>query len=93
MRVVFFSYGTRGDTQPQVAMAEGLKQRGFDVRVAAPENHQRFVEKAGLEFAPLFGNSQDILESEEGQRWLRTGNGGRRTVRGISGHDLRRQPA
>jgi sterol 3beta-glucosyltransferase len=74
MRIVFFSYGTRGDTQPQVAMAEGLKQRGFDVRVAAPENHQRFVEKAGLEFAPLFGNSQDILESEEGQRWLRTGN-------------------
>ena len=74
MRIVFFSYGTRGDTQPQVAMAQGLKERGFDVRVAAPENHQRFVEKAGIEFAPLFGNSQDILESEEGQRWLRTGN-------------------
>jgi sterol 3beta-glucosyltransferase len=74
MRIVFFSYGTRGDTQPQVAMAQGLKERGFDVRVAAPENHQRFVEKAGLEFAPLFGNSQDILESEMGQRWLRTGN-------------------
>jgi sterol 3beta-glucosyltransferase len=74
MRIVFFSYGTRGDTQPQVAMAEGLKERGFDVRVAAPENHKRFVEKAGLEFAPLFGNSQDILESESGQRWLRTGN-------------------
>ncbi len=74
MRIVFFSYGTRGDTQPQVAMAQGLKERGFEVRVAAPENHRHFVEKTGIEYAPLFGNSQDILESEEGQRWLRTGN-------------------
>ncbi len=74
MRIVFFSYGTRGDTQPQVALATGLKDRGFEVRIAAPENHKAFVEKAGLEFAPLFGNSQDILESEMGQRWLRTGN-------------------
>ncbi len=74
MRIVFFSYGTRGDTQPQVALATGLKERGFDVRVAAPKNHQAFVEKAGIEYAPLFGNSQEILESETGQRWLRTGN-------------------
>ncbi len=74
MRIVFFSYGTRGDTQPQVALATGLKERGFDVRVAAPENHRAFVEKAGIDFAPLFGNSQEILESEAGQRWLRTGN-------------------
>jgi sterol 3beta-glucosyltransferase len=74
MRIVFFSYGTRGDTQPQVALATGLKERGFDVRVAAPENHRTFVQKAGIDYAPLHGNSQDILESEMGQRWLRTGN-------------------
>lgn len=74
MRIVFFSYGTRGDAQPQVALAAGLRERGFDARVAAPENLRGFVERAGVEYAPLHGNSQAILESEEGQRWLRSGN-------------------
>jgi sterol 3beta-glucosyltransferase len=74
MRVVFFSYGTRGDAQPQVAMAAGLVERGFEACVAAPENLRGFVERAGIEYAPLYGNSQQILESEEGRRWLRSGN-------------------
>ena len=38
------------------------------VRVAAPENLRSFVEASGIEYAPLFGNSQQILESEEGRR-------------------------
>ncbi|XWV17885.1 MAG: glycosyltransferase family 1 protein [Gemmatimonas sp.] len=74
MRIVFFSYGTRGDAQPQVALASGLVARGIEARVAAPENLRSFVERAGVEYAPLHGNSQTILESEEGQRWLRSGN-------------------
>ena len=74
MRIVFFSYGTRGDAQPQVALAAGLVARGIEARVAAPENLRSFVERAGVEYAPLYGNSQTILESEEGQRWLRSGN-------------------
>jgi sterol 3beta-glucosyltransferase len=74
MRFVFFSYGTRGDAQPQVALAAGLVERGFAARVAAPENLRGFVERAGVEYAPLHGNSQAILESEEGRRWLRSGN-------------------
>jgi len=74
MRVVFFSYGTRGDAQPQVALAAGLQERGFETRVAAPENLRGFVERSGVAYAPLHGNSQAILESPEGQRWLRSGN-------------------
>lgn len=74
MRVVFYSYGTRGDAQPQVALAAGLALHGIDVRVAAPENLRSFVERAGVEYAPLHGNSQEIMESESGQKWLRSGN-------------------
>jgi sterol 3beta-glucosyltransferase len=74
MRVVFFSYGTRGDAQPQVAMAANLEQHGFRTRIAAPENLRDFIEQAGIEYAPLFGSSQEILESENGQRWLESGN-------------------
>jgi sterol 3beta-glucosyltransferase len=74
MRVVFYSYGTRGDAQPQVVLASELRDRGYQVRVAAPENLRRFVEQAGVEYAPLHGNSQEILESEEGKKWLSSGN-------------------
>jgi sterol 3beta-glucosyltransferase len=74
MRIVFFSYGTRGDVQPQVALAAGLVERGIQARIAAPENLRSFVEKAGIEYAPLHGNSQEIMESESGQRWLRSGD-------------------
>lgn len=74
MRILFLSYGTRGDAQPQVVLADALKERGYQVRVAAPENLRGFIEKAGLDYAPLHGNSQEILESEEGRRWLSSGN-------------------
>lgn len=74
LRVVFFSYGTRGDVQPQVALAAGLEQHGFETRIAAPENLRGFVERAGIDYAPLFGSSQEILESESGKRWLESGN-------------------
>lgn len=74
MRVVFYSYGTRGDAQPQVVLATGLRDRGYQVRVAAPENLRAFVEAAGVEYAPLFGSSQEIMESEVGRRWLSSGD-------------------
>ncbi|MCA3447455.1 MAG: glycosyltransferase family 1 protein [Rhodobacter sp.] len=74
MRVVFFSYGTRGDAQPQVALAAGLEQHGFTTRITAPENLRSFVERAGIDYAPLHGNSQEILESDSGKRWLESGN-------------------
>ncbi len=74
MRIAFLSYGTRGDAQPQVVLASALSARGYRVRVAAPENLRRLVEDAGIEYAPLFGNSQEILESEAGRRWLSSGN-------------------
>lgn len=74
MRVVFYSYGTRGDAQPPVVLASALRDRGYAVRVAAPENLRSFVERAGVEYAPLFGNSQEILESEDGRKMLASGN-------------------
>lgn len=69
-----FSYGTRGDVQPQLALAEALTAAGHAVRVGAPVNLRSFVERAGFEYAPLTGDSQEVLESEEGRRWLSSGD-------------------
>lgn len=55
-------------------MAAGLELQGFKTRIAAPDNLRGFVERAGIDYAPLHGNSQQILESDSGRRWLESGN-------------------
>lgn len=74
MRITLIAYGTRGDVQPICGIGLALAARGHSVRVAAPRNHVSFVERCALEAAPLAGDSDEILLSPEGQRWLATGN-------------------
>ena len=51
MKVVLAPYGTRGDVQPMVALGQGLRARGHDVVLAAPENFESWVRASGLTFA------------------------------------------
>ncbi|MEV6158693.1 glycosyltransferase [Nonomuraea sp. NPDC052129] len=76
MRVAVLALGSRGDTQPCVALAQGLAARGHEATLVAPERfgHLATSERlAGLRFAPLGVDPVAIVESEEGQAWLRSG--------------------
>ncbi|MEU7833914.1 glycosyltransferase [Nonomuraea sp. NPDC049129] len=76
MKVAVLALGSRGDTQPCVALAQGLAARGHEATLVAPERFgqlaisERF---AGLRFVPLGVDPVAIVESEEGQAWLRSG--------------------
>ena len=48
--------GTRGDTQPYIALGLALKKAGQAVRIAAFENYETFVKSYGLEFFPIKGD-------------------------------------
>jgi sterol 3beta-glucosyltransferase len=74
MNIGIFTYGTRGDVQPYVALALGLMQRGHQVRLAAPSDFKEFVEGFGVLFEPLYGQAEAIMNSPEGQRVLKTEN-------------------
>lgn len=74
MNITLLSYGTRGDTQPFVALASALQTQGHDVLVAAPINDEAFVRRCGVGYAPLKGDIQAIFASEDGRRWLSSGN-------------------
>ncbi|WP_158288523.1 glycosyltransferase [Mucilaginibacter psychrotolerans] len=74
MHYAICTYGTRGDVQPYIALALGLMHRGNQVTVLAPENFKDFVEGYSVHFYPLHGDAEAILQSEEGQRVLKTGN-------------------
>lgn len=74
MKIGIFTYGTRGDVQPYIALALGLMQNGHDVILAAPENFKELVEGFDVSFHPLYGDAEKIMNLPEGQKVLKTEN-------------------
>lgn len=74
MNIGIFTYGTRGDVQPYIALALGLMNNGHQVTLAAPENFKDFVEGFGVSFQPLYGDAEAMMNSPEGQSVLQTEN-------------------
>lgn len=74
MNIGIFTYGTRGDLQPYVALALGLMNNGHTVTIAATEDFKNFVEGFGVTFEPLWGNAETMMNSQEGQSILQTEN-------------------
>jgi sterol 3beta-glucosyltransferase len=69
-----YTYGTRGDVQPYIALALALMEKGQSVVLSAPGDFKDFVEGFGVPFFPLYGNAEAIMNSPEGQRILKTEN-------------------
>lgn len=74
MKIGIFTYGTRGDVQPYVALALGLMERGHEVLLAAPSNFKDFIESYGINFHPLYGDAEAMMNSKEGQKVLSAEN-------------------
>ena len=74
MNIGIFTYGTRGDLQPYVALALGLMNKGHKVTLSATEDFKDFVEGFGVSFQPLWGNAETMMNSTEGQDILQTEN-------------------
>lgn len=72
MKIGIYTYGTRGDVQPYIALALGLMERGHEVVLAAPSDFQPFVEGFGITFHALYGNAEAMMNSPEGQMVLKT---------------------
>jgi sterol 3beta-glucosyltransferase len=69
-QITILTVGSRGDVQPYCALALGLKQAGFQVRIATNRNFAAFVTDLEIDFAPIAGNYKDLLNSPKGQNLL-----------------------
>jgi UDP:flavonoid glycosyltransferase YjiC (YdhE family) len=58
--------GSRGDVQPQAALAQGLQAAGWRVRFATHRCFQPLVEAAGLDYYKLSGDSQGFFSGAAG---------------------------
>ena len=53
--IVITTFGTLGDLNPYIALAQGLKERGHRATIAVSEFHRELIESAGIE-ASMEGN-------------------------------------
>ncbi|MDV2685559.1 glycosyltransferase [Alkalihalophilus lindianensis] len=63
MLITMLASGTRGDTQPYIALGIELKKLGLDVRISASESYRELVESYGFDYAPIRGDVTKIIES------------------------------
>lgn len=74
MRIVIIATGSRGDVQPYIALGKGLKTAGHTVRFVTFQNFEALVNSHGLEFWPIQGDVQDIVQGEAMRERVEGGN-------------------
>ncbi|MBU8537829.1 glycosyltransferase [Falsiroseomonas tokyonensis] len=65
--IVLQTLGTRGDVQPFLALACGLRDAGLPVRLATAPRFQAAIEAEGLAFAPLPGDLLELIDTPQGR--------------------------
>jgi sterol 3beta-glucosyltransferase len=60
MRILLMTYGTRGDVEPFLALAEGFVRVGHSARLAAPAAYAALAAKSGVEYVPLPGDPERL---------------------------------
>jgi len=62
LKITIMSIGSRGDVQPFVALGQGLMRAGHEVKLASNSTFEGMITGAGLGFALISGNPQQLIE-------------------------------
>lgn len=65
-RILVAGHGSRGDIQPLLALALGLKEAGHDVEMAAPPDFCTWIVEQGLLAHPVGHNMRELIETQGG---------------------------
>jgi sterol 3beta-glucosyltransferase len=74
MRIGLVTKGSRGDIQPFIALAIGLKNNGHQVTIVTFKNFQKHVSDYGIEFFPLSMDIEKEAYTDDVLEVLRKGN-------------------
>ncbi len=74
MKITILTSGSRGDTQPYIALGLALKQAGHSVQVAAFENYESFVRSFGLDYFKVRGDVAAVASGESGKNAAKVDN-------------------
>lgn len=79
--ITLLTSGTRGDVLPYIALGEGLRDEGYNVRIAAPIGFVNLVQASRLTFAPFEGNPSDLMIEQGDQTPFTMGSTFIRSIR------------
>lgn len=68
MRFSIHTLGTRGDTQPYLALSRGLRAHGHEVLIVAPAQFAEMAAAEAVAFAPLPAEVLAVLDSPEAKK-------------------------
>lgn len=63
MRITIIALGSRGDVQPFVPLGRALQEAGHRVRIATFTAFASMIGEAGLDFTPIHGDAQGLLNN------------------------------
>jgi sterol 3beta-glucosyltransferase len=67
-RIAVFALGTRGDVQPMLALAKGLKAAGYDITLVTGDNFVDWTQQQGIEAVGTV-DMDAMMSSESGIAW------------------------
>ena len=73
MRVAILGYGSRGDIQPVLVVADALKRRGHEVRLTVNVNSADWAKRSGVDVLPMYPDVEAFMRSPGGQQLLARG--------------------
>ncbi|MCC4621611.1 glycosyltransferase [Xanthomonas cassavae CFBP 4642] len=71
--VLIATLGTHGDVRPIIALGRGLQERGYPVRVLTSANFEALIRANELDFFPLSGDHQKLLQGHPDVAEMRGG--------------------
>jgi sterol 3beta-glucosyltransferase len=67
MRILIATIGSRGDVQPYLALALGLKAAGYETAICTCPRYRSLISGSGIDHLPLDEGLIDLLESPAGR--------------------------
>lgn len=68
------SIGSRGDIQPYAVLTQALQNAGHAVRLLAPHDFGDLLAPFNIDYVPVGGSVQVLMESDEGKALMKTRN-------------------
>lgn len=74
MKILLIALGTRGDVQPALALAAGLRDAGHAVTVAASLTFKDWIVSQGFAYGEIPVDIEQIMTSDAGKDWVESGS-------------------
>ncbi|MFG5380001.1 glycosyltransferase [Yoonia sp. R2-816] len=74
-KILVLTYGSRGDVEPFIALADGLTKHGYGVTLSTAERYGDWIKRFGLAFEPLSNEIIDLMDTPDGKAALEGASG------------------